>query len=154
MQPLLAASFNTRQRSESPFANILSSSYKLTQLFAQVCAISLLSACGFFYLYKKVPARQTSPIDKMRRLKSQHFAYNPNNVCYTVLTVGCPIGRCTKINYTCIIPQDIDFVKSHRTIYRINVINRFLWLIHIPKNNQMKAPNQNTRSRALLASSS
>ena len=33
------------------------------------CAIPLLSACRLFYLYKKVPARQTSPIDKTEGLK-------------------------------------------------------------------------------------
>ena len=93
--------------------------FGVNKIVCTKCAIPLLSACRLFYLYKKVPARQTSPIDKKEELKSQHLTYNPNNVCYTVLPVGCPIGRCTKINYTCIIPQDIDFVKSPETAYSI-----------------------------------
>ena len=122
LRPLLAALLNTRQRSKSPFANKLSSSYKLTQLFAQVCAIPLLSACRLFYLYKKVPARQTSPIDKMRRLHSQHFEYNPNQMCDTVLTMNVLADGCTEINYTVIIPQYIDFVNRVFTAYSVFVM--------------------------------
>ena len=82
-------------------------------------AIPLLSACRLFYLYKKVPARQTSPIDKKEELKSQHFEYNPNQMCDTVLTMNVLADGCTEINYTCIIPQYIDFVNRVFTTYSV-----------------------------------
>ena len=93
-------------------ANVLSSSYKLTQLFAPVCAILLLSACRLFYLYKKVPTRQTSPIDKTGRLNSQHLHTKITTCALRVRNSRVSSRTGTKINYTCIIPQDIDFVKS------------------------------------------
>ena len=74
-------------------------------------------------------ARQTYPIDKMRRLNSQHFEYNPNHMCDTVLTVNIYNRQCTKINHSYIIPQDIDFVKPIYTIYSVLYVINLIILI-------------------------